>query len=93
MSSYDADVVIVGSGCAGGILARELTDENIHVIALERGPDIDSKQYAMDELKFSIRTQVLWGPQNEPRYTWRSHKNHETEKVITGWSGRSEEHV
>ncbi|QDI90071.1 GMC family oxidoreductase [Salicibibacter halophilus] len=87
MSSYDADVVIVGSGCAGGILARELTDENIHVIALERGPDIDSKQYAMDELKFSIRSQVLWGPQSEPRYTWRSHEKNKTEKVITGWSG------
>ncbi|WP_096186419.1 GMC family oxidoreductase [Evansella halocellulosilytica] len=86
-NSFDADVIIVGSGCAGGILARELSDHGLHTIALERGPDIKSEQYAMDELKFPIRNKVLWGPQDEPRYTWRSDKENKTERVITGWSG------
>ncbi|MDG5787271.1 GMC family oxidoreductase [Evansella sp. AB-P1] len=87
VKKYDADVVIVGCGCAGGIIARELTDARLHVISLERGPDISSKQYAMDELKFPIRNKVLWGPQDEPRFTWRSDDRKTRERVVTGWNG------
>lgn len=86
-NNYDADVVIIGCGCAGGILSRELTDAGFNVIALERGPDISSKQYSMDELKFPIRNKVLWGPQDEPRYTWRPNEEGEAVQVVTGWSG------
>ena len=32
------DVVIIGLGWSGSILANELTDEGLNVIAIERGP-------------------------------------------------------
>ncbi len=33
------DVVIVGMGWTGAIMAKELTDEGLSVVALERGAD------------------------------------------------------
>jgi len=35
----EADVVIVGLGFAGGIIAAELTKAGVDVVALERGPE------------------------------------------------------
>ena len=32
------DVVVVGLGWAGSIIANELTDEGLDVVAIERGP-------------------------------------------------------
>ena len=83
----DADVIIVGFGCVGGILARELSEAGLKVIALERGPDIDSRQYSMDELKFPIRNRILWGPQDEPQHTWRSDQNIARERIFYGLGG------
>jgi len=37
------DVVIVGLGWTGAIMAQELTDEGLDVVALERGPWRDCK--------------------------------------------------
>jgi len=37
----DADVVIIGAGAAGGILALELARRNIQVVVLEAGPRHD----------------------------------------------------
>ncbi|UMZ72496.1 GMC family oxidoreductase [Natranaerofaba carboxydovora] len=87
VNKKDANVIIVGFGCAGGILARELAESGLKVIALERGPNISSAQYSMDELRFPIRNKVLWGPQNEPQYTWRPNKSIERERIIEGLGG------
>ena len=35
------DAVIVGMGWTGAIMAKELTDAGLRVVALERGPDRD----------------------------------------------------
>jgi len=48
------DVVIIGLGWTGSILAHELTDEGLDVIAIERGPWRDAAtdyppNYAQDE--------------------------------------------
>ncbi len=36
------DAVIVGMGWTGAIMAKELTDAGLRVVALERGPDRDT---------------------------------------------------
>ena len=36
------DAVIVGMGWTGAIMAKELTDAGLGVVALERGPDRDT---------------------------------------------------
>ena len=37
--TYDA--IVVGSGAAGGIAAKELTEGGLHVLLLEAGPCLD----------------------------------------------------
>ena len=54
------DVVIVGFGLTGAILANELTDQGLDVVAIERGPWRDTAThfnvgYAPDELRYAIR--------------------------------------
>ena len=54
------DVVIIGLGWTGSILAQELTDAGLDVVAIERGPWRDtatdfSPGFAQDELRYMWR--------------------------------------
>ena len=49
--SDTVDFVIVGSGAAGGVLARELTRANLSVVVLEQGPRVWPSDLEHDELK------------------------------------------
>lgn len=55
------DVVIVGVGWAGGIIASELTKKGYDVIGLERGKDRDMADYlhGHDELRYSTRKEMM----------------------------------
>ncbi|HEX5326142.1 MAG TPA: hypothetical protein VFW75_05705 [Acetobacteraceae bacterium] len=58
------DVAVVGFGWVGAILAQELTDAGLKVVALERGGWQDTAEfanvaYAQDELRFVQRQQLL----------------------------------
>ena len=60
----EVDVVIVGLGWTGGILAKELSEAGMHVVALERGgmrstnPDFAIPQIR-DELKYAVRNHLM----------------------------------
>lgn len=59
-----ADVVIVGFGWTGAIMAKELTEAGLNVVALERGPMQDSYPdgsypQVIDELTYSIRKKLF----------------------------------
>jgi gluconate 2-dehydrogenase alpha chain len=58
------DAVIVGMGWTGAIMAKELTDAGLRVVALERGPDRDTQPdfaypRVVDELEGSIHRKFL----------------------------------
>lgn len=55
------DVVIVGTGWAGGIVAAELAKAGYKVVALERGKDKTTEDYigTKDELRFSNRYEMM----------------------------------
>ena len=42
------DFVIVGSGAAGGIIAKELSTAGFSVVVLEQGPRLTEKQFDHD---------------------------------------------
>ena len=44
------DFVIVGSGSAGGILAKELSTNGFSVVVMEQGPFRTAKDFTHDEL-------------------------------------------
>ncbi|MBM7046293.1 GMC family oxidoreductase [Rhizobium lusitanum] len=58
------DAVIIGLGWAGSIIANELTDEGLDVVALERGPWRDTAAdfnlaSAADELRYAQRQDLM----------------------------------
>lgn len=62
------DVVVIGLGWTGSILAQELTDEGLDVVAIERGPWRDTAtsfppSYAPDELRYRIRHELFLRPE------------------------------
>jgi gluconate 2-dehydrogenase alpha chain len=64
------DVVIIGLGWTGAILANELTDAGLDVVAIERGPWRDTAEsfnvgYAADELRFGVRLDLFLRPAQE----------------------------
>ena len=64
------DVVIVGFGWTGAILAQELTEAGLDVLAIERGPWRDTATdfnigYMPDELRYSIRRELFLQPKQE----------------------------
>jgi gluconate 2-dehydrogenase alpha chain len=58
------DVVIMGLGWTGAILAQELTDAGLNVVAIERGPWRDTATdfnigYMPDELRYAVRCELF----------------------------------
>ncbi|PFO07870.1 GMC family oxidoreductase [Bacillus sp. AFS076308] len=55
------DVVIVGVGWAGGIIASELTKKGLKVVGLERGKERKTEDYFMvhDELRYALRYELM----------------------------------
>jgi choline dehydrogenase-like flavoprotein len=49
--SDTVDFVIVGSGAAGGVMARELARSGLTVVVLEQGPRLSLASFKHDELK------------------------------------------
>ncbi|SFL98921.1 gluconate 2-dehydrogenase alpha chain [Paenibacillus sp. 1_12] len=55
------DVVIVGVGWGGGIIASELTKAGLSVVGLERGKERKTEDYYMvhDELRYALRYEMF----------------------------------
>jgi len=82
------DVVIVGLGWTGSIMAHELTDEGLDVIAIERGPWRDSPtdfppSYMQDELRYRVRHELFLRP-DQTTFTLRN-KLDQTALPIRSW--------
>src|SRR5258706_524406 len=46
------DFVVVGSGAAGGVIAKELSTRGFTVVVLEQGPRVEPEQYEHDEFGY-----------------------------------------
>ncbi|MEA2990152.1 MAG: gluconate 2-dehydrogenase alpha chain [Alphaproteobacteria bacterium] len=81
MATEKADVVIVGVGAAGGILAAELAKSGMKVIGLERGPRLATKDFApQDELRYFQRQDLRPNVKRDP-VTWRPNTNSHAQTV------------
>jgi len=60
------DFVIVGSGAAGGVLAKELAEAGFRVVVLEQGPYLKNSDFEHDELKVMFRYGITNDPQIQP---------------------------
>jgi choline dehydrogenase-like flavoprotein len=54
--SDEVDFVIIGSGAAGGVLAKELSTNGFRVVVLEQGEYLREKDFTHDETKVFIQS-------------------------------------
>src|SRR6202045_2853425 len=71
MATEKTDVVIVGVGASGGILAAELGKAGMKVIGLERGPRLKTADFQLDELRYFQRQELRPDKKRQP-VTWRA---------------------
>jgi choline dehydrogenase-like flavoprotein len=69
------DFVIVGSGSAGGILAKELSTAGFDVVVLEQGPYRRAGDFVHDELAVVFRDELLGGGTRMSGQTFRRDAN------------------
>jgi gluconate 2-dehydrogenase alpha chain len=75
MATERTDVVIVGVGAVGGILAAELGKAGLKVVGLERGPRLQTKDFeGLDELRYFQRQDLRPNMKRDP-VTWRPNTN------------------
>src|ERR1700739_4517039 len=89
MAIEKTDVVIVGVGAAGGILAAELGKAGMKVIGLERGPRLTTEDFTPhDELRFFQRQDLRPNIKRQP-VTWRPNADTRAEPLLTLAYGNS----
>ena len=70
MAIEKTDVVIVGMGAVGGVMAAELGKAGLKVIGLERGPRLKTADFQLDELRYFQRKDLRPNFRTQP-VTWR----------------------
>ncbi|MGC1615446.1 MAG: GMC family oxidoreductase [Candidatus Acidiferrum sp.] len=65
-TSDEVDFVIIGSGAAGGILAKELSGNGFRVVVLEQGPYLTEKDFVHDEIKVFNQNLLTNHPELQP---------------------------
>ncbi len=73
------DFVVIGSGSAGGILAKELSTAGFDVVVLEQGPYRKAEDFKHDELSIFFRAELLGGGPEVHGQTFR----HDESEVAT----------
>src|SRR3954469_16881699 len=61
------DFVIVGSGAAGGIIAKELSTAGFSVVVIEQGPRLTESQFTHDEFGTFMRNLHANDPVTQPQ--------------------------
>jgi gluconate 2-dehydrogenase alpha chain len=83
MAIEKTDVVIIGVGAAGGILAAELGKAGMKVTGLERGPRLTTEDFMPhDELRFFQRQDLRPNVKRQP-VTWRPNANSRADRLPT----------
>src|ERR1700704_1779713 len=81
------DFVIVGSGGAGGGLAKELSSTGFRVVVLEQGPRLGPGDFEHDEY-WAFNLNALTNNWREQPNTFRKAENEKAQTKPTVWYGR-----
>ena len=85
--SDTVDFVIVGSGAAGGIIAKELSTAGHTVVVLEQGPRLTETDFDHDEFGTFMQSKNSNNPATQPQ-TFRTTPQSKAEKALTLIYGR-----
>lgn len=73
-TSEIVDFLVIGSGAAGGVMAKELAVAGFSIVVLEQGPYLTEQDFGHDEIKFAIHNALTNDPKQQP-ITYRKHEN------------------
>ena len=68
----EVDFVVIGSGSAGGIIAKELATNGFSVVVLEQGPFRTASDFTHDELSVFVFEELQGGGNRNNQQTFRS---------------------
>jgi len=77
----EVDFVVVGSGAAGGIMAKELATAGFSVVVLEQGPHLQPADFKHDEWAYSYNEELTWGRRKGHPQTFRRHAGEQAQIV------------
>jgi len=79
------DFIVVGSGAAGGVIAREPSQAALTVLVFEQGPRLSPADFEHDELKYWFLTPAWWAAAaiTTPRISGASTKSTSTSAACT----------
>ncbi len=75
------DFAIVGSGAAGGVIARELAQAGFSAVLFEQGPRLEPNKFEHDEFKYWFLAGITNDPGKNPQ-TFRSDPARTAERII-----------
>jgi choline dehydrogenase-like flavoprotein len=78
--SEEVDFVIVGSGAAGGVLAKELSGNGFRVVVLEQGPYLTPADFTHNEVEVMLRHGLTNNPDLQPNTFRKSEQEKATQK-------------
>jgi choline dehydrogenase-like flavoprotein len=74
------DFAVVGSGAAGGVMARELSQGGFSVVLFEQGPHWHASDWEHDEFKYWVLNGIVNDPVQSPQ-TFRPDPDHKAERT------------
>ena len=75
------DFVVVGSGAAGGVMAKELATAGHSVVVLEQGPHLQAGDFKHDEWGYDHNGDLMWGRRKGHPQTFRKTEDDVAEEV------------
>jgi len=73
MKENTSDVIVIGSGAGGGVIAKELAEAGLEVIVLEAGRRFDPyKDYPTNTIDFEVRAGNVFSPKDSRRDRYTS---------------------
>jgi len=85
--NHPVDFIVVGSGAAGGAVAKELAVAGFEVVVLEQGPYLRPKDFKHDEVLVRDLHQLTNDPKRQPQ-TFRKTENEKGEVRFSVGYGR-----
>ena len=73
----EVDFVVIGSGSAGGIIAKELAIAGHSVVVLEQGPYLQAQDFKHDEWGYEHNYDLTWSARKGNVQTFRKSENEE----------------